>query len=618
LRAIAGSFASGGVYILFSALLGNRPGNGDEVLSLVILCIGLPSLFIGLTRTWWQPILLYPFEFLWNLALYRIDKQRPESSSGLIRWHSVFRDEHQWLPFPELSEYLVFSVENYQRDGAIALERLSIGKYRAAAQAAQIELDIRYLEKCQDIGLIGRVHSNTIFSNLLGPASSLLRAFSRVSQDVDAALAQPTSYGQRLALKMVEERLDGLLHEMTRSGERYAVRFYPAATLWRQVVGDYIRFLASVIKIRQEIDNPYIIGTPLTATDGLFIGRTDIGIQIEQLLRARNSPPLLLFGQRRMGKTSLLYNLRRMLPSTDLAFLIDGQYIVSAANYPELLWNIYAQISNSYRQQCALQLPALIKEDLEFSPFACFNTWLDAVETDLDKRGVRMALLALDEFEALDDVLAKSNISIVDFGHLLRHLIQHRPRFKLLLSTSHTLDELRHWASYLINTQVIKLGGLNPTEARQLIEKPVRDFPLRYTDDAVTRALDLTRGHPLLVQLLCYKIVELKNKQPLNERLLVFIGDVDAAIPLALENGSFFFVDIENQIGSDGVTLLRSLANYGAGAIVSGDALSPRNLAPSENTLKLLLQRDIIEFVPGGYRFQIELIRQWFDPLSAR
>ena len=117
------------------------------------------------------------------------------------------------------------------------------------------------------------------------------------------------------------------------------------------------------------------------------------------------------------------------------------------------------------------------------------------------------ALLSLDEFEALDRAISRGRFSEADVLGMLRHLIQHRPRFKVFLAGSHTLDELQRWAGYLINVQVVNISYLKEDEARKLIEQPVKDFALRYEPDASQRGLDLTRWHPFLVQLLCGEIV---------------------------------------------------------------------------------------------------------------
>src|SRR6185503_8843566 len=130
----------------------------------------------------------------------------------------------------------------------------------------------------------------------------LLRSLSRLSQDVTVALQQTSAYNQRLALSAVEDRLDGLLRELTRSSERYAVRFRPIAWQWRQVMADHLKALANTVEQRQEIPSPYVVGIPLTAQQSIFVGRTDISARLESLLLDQQCPPVLLYGQRRMGK----------------------------------------------------------------------------------------------------------------------------------------------------------------------------------------------------------------------------------------------------------------------------------------------------------------------------
>lgn len=221
--------------------------------------------------------------------------------------------------------------------------------------------------------------------------------------------------------------------------------------------------------------------------------------------------------------------------------------------------------------------------------------------------------LALDEFEKLDEAISKGRFEEADVLGMLRNLIQHRPRFKVLLSGSHTLQEFQRWSSYLINVQVLHISYLKESEARQLIEKPVPDFTLRYEANASQRVLDLTRCHPFLVQLLCQEIVAYKNEREPAVRRLATLADVEAAVPEALASGSFFFSDIQiNQIDGGGLALLRFLAAPGEGATISRERLIRQFPDGLDETLELLQRRELIESVNGNYCFQVELIRRWF------
>lgn len=585
------------------------------------LLLGVTGIALGMTQAWWRPLLLYPVLEAWNLILYRLDERRAGHRPSLLRWHSAFWDEFQRLHLGGLDDHLLLVMGRNPQEGQAAMEYLSTGRQRWAAQAVQIELEARRLEGAEDISAICHAHRELASGNLVGPAHALLRDFGRVSQDVEAALNQATAYHQRLALSTVGDRLNSLVRELTASGEPYATRFYPIATGWHRIVVNHVQDLTEAAERAQEIDNPYIVGVPLTEQQEIFVGRTDIVARIEQLLLDRRRPPLLLYGQRRMGKTSLLRNLGRLLPSTIVPLFVDGQRAALASDYLDFLYNVANEMGKSAEQQRGLILPSLNREALVTNSFTRFNEWLDEIELSLTAQGYNIALLAIDEFEVLDSALGKGRFDETDVLGMLRHMIQHRPRFKVMLAGSHTLQEYHRWASYLINMQVVRVGYLEKDEVRHLVECPVKDFSLQYEPDASQRVLELTRGHPAMVQLLCYEIVTLKNKQEAAVRRLARLADVEAAVPRALDSGSFFFADIQqNQIDGAGLASLRFMAAYGEGAVVGRDALDRHHqsecLGDLDQTLALLLRRDLIEQVDEGYRFHVELIRRWFEHVS--
>ncbi|EDN68540.1 conserved hypothetical protein, membrane [Beggiatoa sp. PS] len=321
---IAGIFGSAGIYIVFALFMGHYPLH-------FILLPTLLALLLGLSFVWWRPLLFYPFEAAWNLLLYRADEKRGKHQNNLLNWHSAFWDEHQYLPLYGLENYLVIIAERNPAQGKAAIDYLSSTRQKWAAKEAQIELDARQLENCSKVNEISNAHHHLAAGELKGPASSLLRSFSRLSRDTQVALAQESNYNQRLALDAVEERLNGLLRELTRSSEPYALRFRPIVETWRETITDYAQTLTEAVESRQEIINPYVIGIPLTEHQEIFVGRSDISERIERLLLDARCPPLLLYGQRRTGKTSLLNNLGKLLPWQIIPLFVDLQGPTSLA-----------------------------------------------------------------------------------------------------------------------------------------------------------------------------------------------------------------------------------------------------------------------------------------------
>jgi len=604
--ALAGVLGSGGGFFLF---LSSMEYIGP------VFAFTLIGVLLGLVLAWWRPVVAYPFLAAWNNLLFWLDERRAAQRrpSPLFHLHSAFWDEFQRLPLSGLDDHLLLALRHWPEDGRRALAYLSVGRQRWAAQSAQIRQDAALLAGCAAVNQIGAIHQQISAGELAGPASALLRSFNRISQDVDAARRQESAYNQRLALNAVEDRLDGLIRELTRSAEPYAAHFQPIAAAWRQAVAAESHHLAEESELRQEIDSPYIIGVPLTERQEIFVGRSAISQHIEQLLLDRRQPPLLLYGQRRVGKTSLLNNLGRLLPSAIIPLFVDLQGPASrATDHAGLLYNMARSMIRAAERQRRLALPPLARADLTADPFTVFEEWLEQVE---DSLGENLALLMLDEFEALDSALAKGRFDEEMVMGMLRHLIQHRARFKVLLSGSHTLDEFQRWSGYLINVQVVHIGYLQPDEARQLIVSPAKDFALRYETAARERVLALTRGHPFLVQLLCAEIVALKNEQPPRVRRLARLQDVETAVPEALQHGSFFFADIEqNQMSEVGRETLRLMGRYDEGAVVPRQALVEYvpSLMALEAALTALQHRELIEMRDGGYRFQVPLVQRWF------
>jgi hypothetical protein len=593
--------------------------------------VGGLAFAMGLWINWWRPSSMATLLIPWHTLLYYIDKNRTGNSYSLLYKNLAFWDEWQYLPIWGLDKHLLLVLDRNPSEGQVALNYLSTSRQCWAARSVQIELDARQLEYCADIFAIGQIQQIFNVRELytyqieyyidaftdgqiqhILTIEDIFESFNSISIGVDLGLGHYSIYQQQYALISIDNRLNNLVRELTKRNDKYAMRFRPIAQHWQNIISLYLQDLIEDFEMLKEIDSPYIIGTPIINNKQLFVGRTDIIQRLAKLILDRRSPPLLLYGQRRTGKTSLLNNIGTILPSNIIPLFIDLQGSTTrASDHIGFLYNLAKGMKDSAKKQRNLTLPILARETLADDPFSRFDEWLDRCEIAL---GNNMALLTLDEFEVLDRVLSEGRFNENDVLGMLRNLIQHRPKFKVLLAGSHTLDEFQRWSSYLINAQVIHLGYLQEAEARQLIETPIENFALRYEPSASQRVLDITKGHPFLVQLLCAEIVALKNDQDPSIRRLATLADVEAAIPEALEHGSMFFSDIErNQLDAQSLQVLRYFAQQGEAATISKSELEQRFSAGLEGAIDLLLRRELLEIQPAGYSIQLELIRQWFD-----
>lgn len=607
--ATVAALASGLVWIPFHSLV---MVNFEYDVSKVIFLIAL--IFLTLTRHYWRPMLSYPLLLFWTRLLYFLDETFPSKAKPFIRFHPIFWTRMQPLPWLNLDNHLILIMNQNPDLAKLYMRKIALTDQRWAVQSAQVEMAASFYERCETITEISRGYESSLSGEFPGNASELLNSLSQISHDIATALKQTSLYHKRLTLGLVQERLQMVDRELMISNTPFAVRFNPIIDQWGKIISAYLEDLAEISTQGIPIVNPYICGTPITPEQQMFVGRADIIARIDKLLLEPSGPPLLLYGQRRMGKTSLMLNLGRILPSSFVPLFIDCQGLSGSETYVDLLSSFARQINRASKKQRDVVLPSIDHNSLtEKNSFLNFHLWLDEMEDWLEKTNTK-ALLMLDEFETIDLTLRTGSMQPDIFFNLLRHIIQHRGRFKVLLAGSHTMDELKSWSAHLVNTQLLKIAYLERWEAHQLIEYPVPQFQLAYSPASIEKIIDLTRGHPQLVQQICFELVELKNEQSAILQKLVTEEDVETVIPRTLKSASMFFLDIQNnQIAPQAFNFLRSLAVMGPGAVKDPSTMDNGNQVRYDDILSNLLQRDLIEAATGGYRFQIELVRRWFS-----
>src|SRR5262245_32130982 len=100
-----------------------------------------------------------------------------------------------------------------------------------------------------------------------------------------------------------------------------------------------------------DLVNPYIAGNPVTGTE-MFFGREDVFRFVRGALMGRHRDnPIVLYGQRRTGKTSVLSQMERHLGSAYVCVLVDlhGLALEGVAGF---LWELANAIARTLRREC--------------------------------------------------------------------------------------------------------------------------------------------------------------------------------------------------------------------------------------------------------------------------
>jgi GTP diphosphokinase / guanosine-3',5'-bis(diphosphate) 3'-diphosphatase len=205
---------------------------------------------------------------------------------------------------------------------------------------------------------------------------------------------------------------------------------------------------------------------------------------------------ILLWGPRRIGKTSLLHQFVQLVADTDyLPVFLDMQSI-SGQDTAVFLHAVAKRLATAINSQ-NVNVPKFNR--MRRDPLNYFRSFVEQVR-QVERRHI---ILILDEFQVLTG-LKQEVASLADSFSYLRSLITGGSDISFLFSGGGVLDKLQRQvgASSLLNvTHHQKVECLKPDEARKLIVEPVQN--LQYDDEVVERLLDLTGGHPYYLQMLC-------------------------------------------------------------------------------------------------------------------
>ncbi|MBI4631126.1 MAG: ATP-binding protein [Chloroflexi bacterium] len=377
---------------------------------------------------------------------------------------------------------------------------------------------------------------------------------------------------------------------------------------------DIAEFVAPDKPFQKIFPIPYVTGTPLKDSS-VFVGRQDIFEFVkENLLGAHQNNVIILHGQRRTGKTSVLYRLGEILGETHIAVLIDMQG-KPARGEADFLFSIADDIVYALeKEKIEVALPE--RKAFDESPEFFFSSrFIRGLREPLGKRNL---LLLFDEFEELQRRVDDKKLSPEIFL-FLRNLMQHEEKMDFIFSGTHKLEELGsdYWSA-LFNIAIYKqITFLSTAEVRRLITEPVAHYTIEYDPLAIENIITLTAGHPYFTQLLLHEVVVYHNE---TERSYITAADIEQAVSRVMERGEAHFKYIWTESNETQQKMMRLLAEGLVGkrelALSDMSRLNERlcGCEVDENDIAemtRLTERDILSRNGKLYRFTVPLIEKW-------
>src|SRR5262249_45439353 len=241
--------------------------------------------------------------------------------------------------------------------------------------------------------------------------------------------------------------------------------------------------------------------------------------------------PIVLYGQRRTGKTSVLYQMHRHLDPRYRCIFID-LHGLNLNGVERLLWGMASAVKRVLQQGDQLHTALSDRATFSADPYGVFEAiFLEAVWSVL---GEDRLVLMIDEVVRLHEEVRAGRLEPEVFNYL-RHLMQHFERLNFVFSLGSGVEEMRKDYAFLFGVALYhRISFLESAAARALITQPAQDC-YQVMPDGVEKILQITSGHPYYTQLVCHCLFDRWLRAPKPQ---VTPADVDAVLSEAIELGS--------------------------------------------------------------------------------
>jgi hypothetical protein len=515
---VAGSVSAG---VVLGVTGGRVPEAKGSIVRTVIV------FFTAISR-----IPVYFFEIIAQMAARYWNSMTGRRS---LHWVPVLHHEMSYLPHPFLESHLLAEADADPGLTRRVLDACSIapGQRRIGrrVEASLQAREMRRLSDANDFQALAELRG--LWLPGVQGADPVLLAFSESGRYLTAAQAAFNPHHQLKHLEGFAVQLNAIENQLRASRNALTQPFEEPLEALRRA-GQSMRAAAGK-NAAGLMPNPFRTEN-LSGEEGpeLFRGRETAVRDIEEIFSdATHAASLQLLAPRRAGKTSLLKMLPRLLPDTVCVFFdLQAHPVASVGAF----WN---KLAEQALIQAKLYRRAELPKLPDGPPMEAAAEWLAKLDQLPNGRRV---LIAIDEFERLQDLFPGSRREFLQLMGLFRATIQHRRGVRLLVSGAAPFDELDGvWDDHFISARQIKLPFLDLPTSVGLLTQPAPGFPSdAIPEDVAHEVYRRTGGQPYLVQVFGSLLVGLLNDE---KRKTATAADVQAVEGRAIEWAESYFRD---------------------------------------------------------------------------
>jgi hypothetical protein len=390
----------------------------------------------------------------------------------------------------------------------------------------------------------------------------------------------------------------------------------------------------------ETIPNPYeklANGGPVTDRS-MFYGRNEFIDRITEAIISTDSKQVVIYGQKRSGKSSVLHHLKKSLEETQKTFCISFsigeifENISSATFFHKILFTIEEELEN------------LSFDGIEVPSFKCpsFTELKDAPNSaDIFRKYLRSfkrtcqntpnwqdkkLVVMIDEFTYLYTAIKEGKVSDAIMKQWKAITQNEDATFSSVLVGQDVFPLFKsEFPNEFGVTQDERLTYLSKRDALKLIEEPVwnkKSNKSRYLEDAAEKIIEYTSCNPYYIQIFCARLIKEMNDKKFIEATRNDIKPIADSFLFggqALTDDKFDNLlnagekhDIQRIPQEHSKAVLKKIAE--ATKFVpycSREDISIGNKEYEDLILEDLKNREVIEQQGNNYKIQVKLFQEW-------
>lgn len=378
-------------------------------------------------------------------------------------------------------------------------------------------------------------------------------------------------------------------------------------------------------------------GGPVTDTS-MFYGRNEFIERITQAIIQADSKQVVIYGQKRSGKSSVLYHLKKALENTNKTFCISFslgdvyETLSSSTFFYKILSLIEEELENisfEHKEVPVYKCPSYseFKEnpnpaDLFRKEIRIFKRTCSLMDSWKDKKLVIM----IDEFTYLFTAIKTNKVSDAIMKQWKAITQNKDSMFSSVLVGQDVFPMFKdEFPNEFGVTQDERLTYLSKNDALRLIEEPIgktKSNRNRFIGDSLDTIIEYTSCNPYYIQIFCARLVSEMNRKKYIE---ITSADVKEIADSFINGGQALTDDkFDNLLNAGEKHDIQRIPQDHSKAILRKIAMNAMNIGfclreqisignpeYEDEILKDLVKREVLEQKGDSFKIQVKLFQEW-------